>query len=164
MVASQTEAGFEQDHTVMFTAFPDRPAARRSAVARSRPAVARILAIGFLSVMLCMPTVPAVADAVGPAGEGGTAAAVRTSRGWAAISGSDLKGTLDGWSRAAGWTLVWDSPVNYRLRASARFGGDFEAAVAGLVDTIHRSNPEVLVTLYRGNRVVYVETTLVETR
>lgn len=89
---------------------------------------------------------------------------MRTSRGWAAMSGGDLKGTLDGWSRAAGWTLVWDSPVNYRLRASAQFAGDFETAVASLVDTIHRSNPEVLVTMYRGNRVVHVETTLVETR
>ncbi len=110
------------------------------------------------------PAAPVLADAVGPAGEGATAPAVRTSRGWAAMSGSDLKGTLDGWSRAAGWTLVWDSPVNYRLRASAQFAGDFETAVASLVDTIHRSNPEVLVTLYRGNRVVHVETTLVETR
>jgi len=104
---------------------------------------------------------PVFADVGGVATPG---ASVRTARGWAAISGSDLKGTLDGWSRAAGWTLVWDSPVNYRLRASARFAGDFETAVASLVDTIHRSNPEVLVTLYRGNRVVYVETTLVETR
>jgi hypothetical protein len=76
----------------------------------------------------------------------------------------DLKSTLDGWSRAAGWTLVWDSPVNYRLRASAQFGGDFETAVSSLVNTIHRSSPEVLVTLYRGNRVVQVQSTLVETR
>jgi hypothetical protein len=111
-----------------------------------------------------MTAVYALADAVGPAGEASGAPAVRTARGWAAMSGGDLKGTLDGWARAAGWTLVWDSPVNYRLRASAQFGGDFETAVAGLVDTIHRSNPEVMVTMYRGNRVVHVETTLVETR
>ncbi len=112
----------------------------------------------------CIGPYPAFADAVGPAGEGSSAPPVRTSRGWAAMSGSDLKGTLDGWSRAAGWTLVWDSPVNYRLRASAQFAGDFETAVSSLVDTIHRSNPEVMVTMYRGNRVVHVETTLVETR
>ena len=118
----------------------------------------------LLLALVTAPPLPAFADAIGPAGEGAAAPAVRTARGWAAMSGSDLKGTLDGWSRAAGWTLVWDSPVNYRLRASAQFAGDFETAVASLVDTIHRSNPEVLVTLYRGNRVVHVETTLVETR
>ncbi len=121
------------------------------------------LAVSF-GLSIGLPAGPARADAVGPAGDGSSAPAVRTSRGWAAMSGGDLKGTLDGWSRAAGWTLVWDSPVNYRLRASAQFAGDFETAVARLVDTIHRSNPEVLVTMYRGNRVVHVETTLVETR
>ena len=121
-------------------------------------------AFGFAAGTTCLQIPPALADAVGPAGEGAAAPPVRTARGWAAMSGSDLKGTLDGWARAAGWTLVWDSPVNYRLRASAQFGGDFETAVASLVDTIHRSNPEVLVTMYRGNRVVHVETTLVETR
>lgn len=125
---------------------------------------AKCLAFTLLLSMCNVPSFPAFADAVGPAGEGASAPPVRTSRGWAAMSGSDLKGTLDGWSRAAGWTLVWDSPVNYRLRASAQFAGDFETAVASLVDTIHRSNPEVMVTLYRGNRVVHVETTLVETR
>jgi type IV pili sensor histidine kinase/response regulator len=125
-----------------------------------RNLLAAVLTVAALGV----PAGPARADAVGPAGEGAAAPAVRTARGWAAMSGSDLKGTLDGWSRAAGWTLVWDSQVNYRLRASAQFAGDFETAVASLVDTIHRSNPEVLVTLYRGNRVVHVETTLVETR
>ncbi len=106
----------------------------------------------------------ACADALGPYGDGGSAPPVHSARGWAAMSGSDLKATLEGWSRHAGWTLVWDSPVNYRLRASAQFGGDFEAAVSSLVETIHRTNPEVLVTLFRGNRVVHVETTMAETR
>lgn len=121
-------------------------------------------AFGLVAGTICLQVPSALADAVGPAGEGASAPPVRTARGWAAMSGSDLKGTLDGWARAAGWTLVWDSPVNYRLRASAQFAGDFETAVSSLVDTIHRSNPEVLVTMYRGNRVVHVETTLVETR
>jgi type IV pili sensor histidine kinase/response regulator len=115
-----------------------------------------------LVLSLCIgPSIPAFADS---GGTGARAPAVRNAHGWAAMSGSDLKSTLDGWSRAAGWTLVWDSPVNYRLRASAQFGGDFETAVASLVNTIHRSSPEVLVTLYRGNRVVHVQSTLVETR
>ena len=121
----------------------------------------RWLAFALVLSLCNVPPVPAFADS---GGTGAKAPAVRTARGWAAMSGGDLKSTLDGWSRAAGWTLVWDSPVNYRLRASAQFGGDFETAVASLVNTIHRSSPEVLVTLYRGNRVVHVQTTLVETR
>jgi type IV pili sensor histidine kinase/response regulator len=122
---------------------------------------ARWLAFALVLSFFNGPYIPAFADS---GGTGARAPAVRNAHGWAAMSGSDLKSTLDGWSRAAGWTLVWDSPVNYRLRASAQFGGDFETAVSSLVNTIHRSSPEVLVTLYRGNRVVHVQSTLVETR
>ena len=122
---------------------------------------ARWLAFALVLSFCNGPSIPAFADS---GGTGARAPAVRNAHGWAAMSGSDLKSTLDGWSRAAGWTLVWDSPVNYRLRASAQFGGNFETAVASLVNTIHRSSPEVLVTLYRGNRVVHVQSTLVETR
>jgi type IV pili sensor histidine kinase/response regulator len=121
----------------------------------------RWLAFALLLSLCNVPSIPAFADS---GGTGARAPAVRNAHGWAAMSGSDLKSTLDGWARAAGWTLVWDSPVNYRLRASAQFGGNFETAVASLVNTIHRSSPEVLVTLYRGNRVVHVQSTLVETR
>lgn len=148
----------------MIMVFSCDPGVRRTAIACCLRAMRGAAVVSFLACTMSMQSLPARADAVGPAGEGTAATPVRTARGWAAMSGSDLKGTLDGWSRAAGWTLVWDSPVNYRLRASAQFAGDFETAVASLVDTIHRSNPEVLVTLYRGNRVVHVETTLVETR
>jgi Toxin co-regulated pilus biosynthesis protein Q. len=83
---------------------------------------------------------------------------------WAVMSGAELRTTLEGWARVAGWTLVWDSEVDYRLRASARFDGDFENAVAKFVDAIHNTAPELRVTLYRGNRVIHVETTPVETR
>jgi hypothetical protein len=153
------KTGFEQGQSIMARSIPGQ---------RGLPAFAprlccgpRAHILGALMLSCTFFAAPSFADA---GGSGAGAPAVRTARGWAAMSGSDLKATLDGWSRAAGWTLVWDSPVNYRLRASAQFGGDFETAVASLVDTIHRSNPEVLVTLYRGNRVVHVETTLVETR
>lgn len=149
----------------MTVAFFRNRGIRKAAILRLlRAAGVTCWVFGLVAGTICLQVPRALADAIGPAGDGASAPPVRTARGWAAMSGGDLKGTLDGWSRAAGWTLVWDSPVNYRLRASAQFAGDFETAVARLVDTIHRSNPEVLVTMYRGNRVVHVETTLVETR
>jgi len=76
---------------------------------------------------------------------------------WAVLSGGSLKGTVEGWARVSGWTVVWDNPVDYRIRASATFNGSFERAVAGLVDAIHQASPELTVTLYRGNRVIHVE-------
>jgi hypothetical protein len=76
---------------------------------------------------------------------------------WGVMSGAGLKGTIEGWARVAGWTIVWDNPVDYRIRASATFHGGFEEAVARLVDAIHQGSPELTVTLYRGNRVLHVE-------
>lgn len=76
---------------------------------------------------------------------------------WAVLSGGSLKSTIEGWARVSGWTVIWDNPVDYRVRASATFQGTFEEAVARLVDAIHQASPELTVTLYRGNRVLHVE-------
>ena len=87
-----------------------------------------------------------------------------TGQHWAAMSGSTLKDTLETWSRTSGWTVVWDTEMNYLLRASASFSGSFQRVVTALVDSIHVNNPELTVTLYTGNRVIHVQTLLNETR
>jgi hypothetical protein len=106
--------------------------------------------------------VPALGD------EGGRGTAVGSSTGnetsWPVPSGSYLRATLHTWSQSAGWMLVWDSPLDYRIRAAAQFRGNYEDAVRRLVDAIHETNPELRATLYRGNRVLHVETVPVETR
>lgn len=78
---------------------------------------------------------------------------------WAIMAGSTLKSTLEGWSRMATpeWSVIWDNPTDYRIRASATFYGSFEDAVGRLVDAVHQSNPELRVTLYRGNQVIHVD-------
>jgi hypothetical protein len=76
---------------------------------------------------------------------------------WAVMSGASLKSTIEGWARSSGWTVIWDNPFDYRIRASATFHGGFEEAVARLIDAIHQNSPEMTVTLYRGNRVIHVE-------
>jgi len=76
---------------------------------------------------------------------------------WAVMSGASLKGTIEGWARVSGWTVIWDNPIDYRIRASATFHGGFEEVVARLVDAIHQNSPNMTVTLYRGNRVLHVE-------
>jgi len=117
------------------------------------------LAAGCLALSALLLAPPALADGPGLPRLPGQAAGA-----WAVLSGGDLRGTLEAWAEAASWTVVWDSPLNYRLRASARYDGQFEQAVGGLIDAIHLSNPELRVTLYRGNRVLHVENALVETR
>lgn len=94
------------------------------------------------------------------AGEGNLAAVdgLQTDA-WAVLAGSTLKSTLEGWGRMADgeWSVIWDNPTDYRIRASATFYGSFEDSVGRLVDAIHQSNPELSVTLYRGNRVIHVD-------
>lgn len=146
----------------MHPTVPHRPP---PAAARPRRTARAGLALAALLATLASAT-PAAADGPGLPGARPAAATAGPSGSgaWAVLSGGDLRGTLEAWAEGAGWTVVWDSPLNYRLRASARYGGGFEQAVAGLIDAIHLSNPELRVTMYRGNRVLHVENALVETR
>jgi len=129
----------------------------RRAPARSRAGLARRrLGSGALAAFLLACAGPLWADEA--------ATAPRGSGLWPVPAGAYLRDTLADWSGSAGWTLIWDSPLDYRIRAGGRFAGRFEDAVTGLIDAIHRGNPELSVTLYRGNRVVHVETVPVETR
>lgn len=75
---------------------------------------------------------------------------------WSVLSGSTLRSTLEGWSNVSGWTLVWDSPYDYRIKASVTFRDDFQNSVGRLVDSIHQANPDLSATIYRGNRVIHI--------
>lgn len=107
------------------------------------------IALIAMASSMAMPTAPK-ADA------GLVIEAVQQGR-YAVMAGSSLRSTLEGWGRSAGWSVVWDQESDYRIRASAVFPGDFEAAVVNLLDSIHLDHPELSVVLYRGNFVLHVE-------
>lgn len=109
--------------------------------------------IGLIALGIATVATPSLAD--GGAGETGPVA-VQTGA-WAVMAGTSLKSTLEGWARTAGWTLIWDSPMDYRMRASATFQGGFEEASARLIDSIYLGNPELMATFHRGNRVLHIE-------
>lgn len=111
---------------------------------------------GVAGLVVSLLTSSATAQPVSTTPSNGEAAAAQNET-WAVLSGGSLKATIEGWSRVSGWTVVWDNPVDYRIRASTTFQGGFEQAVAGLVDAIHQASPELTVTLYRGDRVLHVE-------
>lgn len=97
--------------------------------------------------------IPAHADT----GATGLAPQASATDNWVVMAGSSLKDTLEGWSRVSGWTLIWDSPVDYRMRASATFRGGFEQSASRLIDSIYNSNPELMATFHRGNRVLHIQ-------
>ena len=77
---------------------------------------------------------------------------------WVVMAEASLRSSLQGWADAAGWTVFWDGPFDYRLRVSASFSGNFEEAIIALVRAVRLSEPGIAVTLYRGNKVVHVRT------
>lgn len=111
--------------------------------------------LALMSVIIAAASVtaaPVHADA-----GGGRGSVMVVGGDWVIMAGSSLKATLEGWCRAAGWTLIWDSPVDYRVRASASFRGPFDQSAARLIDSISIGNPELLATFHRENRVVHIE-------
>lgn len=96
---------------------------------------------------------PALSD--GPSGAS-SAPTAQSSGGWSVAAGSTLQSTLSAWAGREGWDLVWDAPRDYRIRASARLGPDFQSAVRALADAVNMTSPDLTVTLYLGNRVIHV--------
>lgn len=119
---------------------------------RSRQTRAPVLLLACLSVFSPGPGGVALSETL-PQGEQ-RAVAEET---WAVLSQGGLRESLEGWARTAGWTVVWDSPIDYRIRVSAAFHGPFEEAVADLVDAVQQASPRLSVTLYRGDRVLHVD-------
>lgn len=112
----------------------------------------RTFLFGALALVAAMAS-PALADT----GAVGSPPLAPSSENWVVMAGSSLKDTLEGWSRVSGWTLIWDSPVDYRMRASATFRGEFEQSASRLIDSIYNSNPELSATFHRGNRVLHIQ-------
>lgn len=113
------------------------------------------------AIVALLSGLTSVAGGSAMAGDGDMASIDGQTDGWAVMAGATLKGTLEGWSRMTDeqWNIIWDNPTDYRIRASATFYGSFEDSVGRLVDAIHQSNPELTVTLYRGNHVIHVDAT-----
>lgn len=129
---------------------------RRMDGARATASKSLLPAIAVMAAMASAVMIPGAARA-----DDGDLSGIRgiQTDAWAVLAGSTLKSTLEGWSAISedNWSVIWDNPTDYRIRASATFYGSFEDAAGRLVDAIHQSNPELSVTLYRGNHVIYVD-------
>jgi hypothetical protein len=75
---------------------------------------------------------------------------------WTALGGSTLRQTLDEWSGQSGWVIAWESELDYPLKASAEFYGDFKTAASNLIRAFSRAEPPVRATVFNGNRVIVV--------
>lgn len=75
---------------------------------------------------------------------------------WCASSGKSLRSTLSEWAAFEGWTLEWDSKLDFVLGESTRYQGSLVEATEQLVGATSRANKIVDVDFCEQNRVIQV--------
>ncbi|MDR1337634.1 MAG: toxin co-regulated pilus biosynthesis Q family protein [Rickettsiales bacterium] len=80
-------------------------------------------------------------------------------RSWVVASGQTLREVLQNWCDKEGWDLVWTTPREYPIEASAVFKGRFVDVASALVRNFGRATPIPYAKFYKGNRVLVVSTT-----
>ena len=80
-------------------------------------------------------------------------------RSWVVANGQTLREVLQSWCDKEGWDLVWTTPREYPIEASAVFKGRFVDVASALVRNFGRATPIPYAKFYKGNRVLVISTT-----
>jgi hypothetical protein len=80
-------------------------------------------------------------------------------RSWVVAAGQTLRDVLQAWCDKEGWDLIWNTPREYPISASAVFKGRFIDVSSALVRNFSRASPIPYAKFYKGNRVLVVSTT-----
>ncbi|MDR2269237.1 MAG: toxin co-regulated pilus biosynthesis Q family protein [Rickettsiales bacterium] len=80
-------------------------------------------------------------------------------RSWVVASGQNLRDVLQTWCDKEGWDLIWNTPREYPISASAVFKGRFLDVSSALVRNFSRATPIPYAKFYKGNRVLVISTT-----
>ena len=79
-------------------------------------------------------------------------------RSWVVANGQTLREVLQKWCDKEGWDLVWTTPREYPIEASAVFKGRFVDVASALVRNFGRATPVPYAKFYKGNRVLVIST------
>ncbi len=79
-------------------------------------------------------------------------------RSWVVANGQTLRQVLQSWCDKEGWDLVWTTPREYPIQASAVFKGRFVDVASALVRNFGRATPVPYAKFYKGNRVLVIST------
>ena len=83
-------------------------------------------------------------------------ATVDAVRSWVVANGQTLREVLQNWCDKEGWDLVWVTPLEYPIQASAVFKGRFVDVASAVVRNFARAIPAPYAKFYKGNRVLVV--------
>lgn len=102
-------------------------------------------------------TVAAASAVASPAAAAAAAPAPKPAPSWAVkLEDGTLSKTFARWARDAGWQLLWEMPVDFRIDANTRVEGEFEQAVTAVAESLAGAETPMQVVLYRGNHVIRV--------
>ena len=79
-------------------------------------------------------------------------------RSWVVANGQTLREVLQDWCNKEGWDLVWTTPREYPIEASAVFKGRCVDVASALVRNFGRATPIPYAKFYKGNRVLVIST------
>ncbi len=77
---------------------------------------------------------------------------------WIAKEGLTLREILQEWGKSEGWEIIWNTPREYPLRASAIFRGRFQDVTSALIRGFSKALPPPYARFYMGNRVIVINT------
>jgi hypothetical protein len=63
---------------------------------------------------------------------------------------------LTDWAGRAGWQLLWQPGVTWRVAADASFLGEFPDAIASVIENLYLEGRPVRLVLWEGNKVAEV--------
>ncbi len=63
------------------------------------------------------------------------------------------------WGERAGYQVIWASPKDFPIMATASFAGDFQDAILGVVESLAQSESPVMAVYYLNNVVQIVRYT-----
>jgi hypothetical protein len=123
----------------------------------ARPAVALQHDLALAQTVAAAPVGAALAMDAAGAGPAGAGAMASGSHVWViARDHKTLRSILTQWGRAAGYTVVWELPVDHLVEVRAEFEGTFEQAVEAIVGASRHSAHPFRAVFYQGNRVLRV--------
>lgn len=143
--------------TKVASAAANVPAAAAPAPASAEPArtvAPPAVAVGAQTVLAQAPVAP-----VAPVTPTAPAAAQRSATWDVRVSDVAISRTLKRWGEQAGYQVVWSSPKDFPVAATASITGDFHEALKTIIESLAQTDSPVMAVYYLNNVVQIVRYT-----
>lgn len=139
---------------------PAAAAPAAASVEQARAAALLEAAGGAQTVLAQAPVTPATpATPVAPVTPTAPAAAQRSATWDVRVADVAISRTLKRWGEQAGYQVVWSSPKDFPVAATASITGDFHEALKTIIESLAQTDSPVMAVYYLNNVVQIVRYT-----